>query len=134
VRLATLLTPMRALANISNLCRALLGVVLACSLLLLPPSSVHAQSGMHDSAQAAHHVGHQMTAASEPQQEAAVPDHADVREDIEGEPCCGGICLTAALTTSQDVKMTAVRSVEYTSVSHSVASGQPAGQLRPPRA
>ena len=52
---------MRALANISNLCRVLLGVVLACGLLLLPPSSVHAESGMHDSAQAAHHAGHLMT-------------------------------------------------------------------------
>ena len=126
---------MRALANISNLCRALLGVVLACGLLLLPPSSVHAESGMHESEQAAHHAGHQMTAASELQQDvAALPDLTDIPESFEGEPCCGGICLTAALTTSQDAKITVVRSVEYASVSHSVASGQPTGQLRPPQA
>ena len=126
---------MRALANIANLCRALLGVVLACGLLLLPPSSVHAESGMHDSAQAAHHAGHLMATASEPHQDAAaMPDQPEIPDSFEGEPCCGGICLTAALTTSQDAKVTGVRSVEYTSVSHSVASGQPAGQLRPPRA
>ena len=126
---------MRALANITDLCRALLGVVLACGLLLLPPSSVHAESGMHDSAQAAHHAGHQMTAESERQQDAAaMPDQTEIPDSFESEPCCGGICLTAALTTSQDANMTAVRAVEYITVSHSVASGQPAGQLRPPRA
>jgi len=110
-------------------------VVLACGLLLLPPSSVHAESGMHESEQGAHHAGHQMTAASELQQDvAALPDLTDIPESFEGEPCCGGICLTAALTASQDAKITAVRSVEYASVSHSVASGQPTGQLRPPQA
>ena len=126
---------MRALEDISNLCRVLLGVVLACGLLLLPPSSVHAESGMHDSAQAPHHAGHQMTTESELHPDAAaMPDQTEISDSFEGEPCCGGICLTGALTSSQDAKMTAVRSVEYTSVSHSVASGQPAGQLRPPRA
>ncbi|MFG6528837.1 hypothetical protein [Sulfitobacter sp. 1A15142] len=90
---------------------------------------------MHESAQAAHHAGHQMAAASELHQgAAAMLDQTETPDSFEGEPCCGGICLTAALTTSQDAKMTAARSVEYTSVSHSVASGQPAGQLRPPRA
>ena len=122
---------MRALEDISNLCRVLLGVVLACGLLLLPPSSVHAESGMHESEQAAHHAGHQMTAASELQQDvAALPDLTDIPESFEGEPCCGGICLTAALTASQDAKITAVRSVEYASVSHSVASGGFFGTVR----
>ena len=121
---------MRSLANISNLYRALLGVVLACSLLLLPPSSVHAQSGMHEGAQEAHHAVHQMTAAPELQLDAAaLPGQTDVPDSFEGEPCCGGICLTAALTTSQDAKATAVHSVEYIRVSQSVTSAQPADQL-----
>ena len=124
---------MRPLANILYLCRALLGVILACSLLLLPPSSVHAQSGMHDSAQSLHHADDHGAAMPVAQQDAAQSEHLDLSGELDGEPCCGGVCLTAALNPSQDSRMSDLRSVEFTRVSRSVVSGQPSRQLRPPR-
>ena len=124
---------MRPLANISYLCRALLGVILACGLLLLPPSSVHAQSGMHDSAQALHHSDDHEAAAPAAQQDVAQSEHLDLSEELGGEPCCGGICLTAALNASQNSRISDLRSVEFIRVSRSVVSGQPSRQLRPPR-
>lgn len=129
---------MRALANISNLCRVLLGVVLACGLLLLPPSSAHAQNGMHNSTQETHHGVHQAShkmplAAAVQQDAAALPHHTEAPESFEGDPCCGGICLTMALSSTQYVKVTSVQSVDFIRISQSAISADAAGQLRPPR-
>lgn len=106
-------------------------------LLLLPPSSVHAESGMHQAGQASHHsvdalpgvvveeLSHGM---------AASPMQKDATDNLEGEPCCGGICLTAALCAQPGQSVTSAQTTRYSPILKISVSADPRGHLRPPRA
>ncbi|MFD2738029.1 hypothetical protein ACFSUD_00445 [Sulfitobacter aestuarii] len=83
--------------------RALASLTLVLAVVLLPPSSAHAQSGMHEVGMAGDHVvhvGHGMTT------EEVTPEHcrADIDADTasfgaphDADQCCSGICFAAFL-------------------------------------
>eukprot|EP00919_Chromeraceae_sp_WS-2016_P011493 GHVR01026833.1.p1 GENE.GHVR01026833.1~~GHVR01026833.1.p1 ORF type:complete len:128 (+),score=20.30 GHVR01026833.1:280-663(+) len=127
---------MRCLKSLSNLFRLVLGAVLVCGFLLLPPSSAHANSGMHEGAHATHHTGADSEMALNHAQQAAVAQPApdDTPDSFEGDACCGGICMTAALCASQHAEVTAVQSACFALSYRSMASADATSQLRPPRA
>jgi len=128
---------MRRHATRSILYRFFVGVMMICGLLLLPPSSAHADSGMHGDAHASHHASHAMTVEVPPElpMEMASPStKGEVPDSFEGDPCCGGICLTAALSLPQDVTVTVIQSKRFTHISRVFLSAETWGELRPPRA
>ena len=106
-------------------------------LLLLPPSSVHADSGMHLDGQASHHSADHsagMAIKDLPDATSAFPMQGDDASDYESDPCCGGICLTAALCAHSDSSVTSAQTTRYSPISKFLVSADPRGQLRPPRA
>ena len=127
---------MRCLKSLSNLFRLVLGAVLICCFLLLPPSSAHANSGMHEGAHAAHHTADASAMALHhaPQNAVAQTAPDDTADSFEGDACCGGICLTAALCASQHAEVTAVQAARFALSYRTMASAEATSQLRPPRA
>lgn len=110
---------------------------MVCGLLLLPPSSVHADSGMHSRTEASHHADHHAAhghpaAASE--DVSALPVDQDIADGFEGDPCCGGICLTAALCALSDVSVTVAQTTRFLPDQEVLISADARGHLRPPRA
>jgi hypothetical protein len=58
----------------------------------------------------------------------------DTADSFEGDACCGGICLTAALCASQHAEVTAVQAARFALSYRTMASAEATSQLRPPRA
>jgi len=126
---------MRSLAPISHLIRFALGAMMICGLLLLPPSSAHAGAETHEGA-AVHHAtstASKVVSHDAPENLALQPAQADEPGSFEGDPCCGGICLTAALCTLQGETVTAAQSNTFAPISKLFVSAETGGQLRPPR-
>lgn len=108
-----------------------------CGLLLLPPSSAHAESGMHGDTQAVHHANHHAAhdlSAAVSEDSSALPADQKVAESFEGEPCCGGICLTAALHTQSDLVVSGAQTALFLPFHEAFVSADTRGHLRPPRA
>ncbi len=107
-----------------------------CSLLLLPPSSAHAGAGAHQDAPAVHHTmstATKVVSDDAPEHLAALPAQAEDPGSFKGDPCCGGICLTAALCAQQDGSVTATQTNDFSPISQLFFSAETGGQLRPPR-
>ena len=125
---------MRSPSLISGLFRFLLGTLLLSSMLLLPPSSAHAQSGMHEAIQASDRASHHSVGSAGMDMAPALTAQDSDLGDHENEPCCGGICSTAALLTTQGDTVTVVHSAHLAPVSLQLMSVDPRGLQRPPRA
>ena len=111
-----------------------------CGLLLLPPSSAHAESGMHGDTQAVHPADHHAAHGQAMVLERAAGDSLHVSqtdlpaESFEGEPCCGGICLTAALHAQSDLIVSGAQTALFLLFHEAFISADTRGHLRPPRA
>ena len=64
---------------------------------------------------------------------AFLPAMGEVPDSFEGDPCCGGICLTAALSLPQDVDVTVIQGKRFAHISRVFLSADTWDELRPPR-
>ena len=110
-------------------------------LVVLPPSAVHANSGMHGKAQAAHHADHHATnglavAEYEPihMGSSDPADKGNMADSLQSDPCCGGICLTAALCASSYIIVSIAETTRFLSLDDVLVSAEAGGHLRPPQA
>lgn len=120
---------------ITSLCRLLLGAVLVCGLLLLPPAAAHAESRMHEAAAEAQHMSHDHDPQAVDMAPAAdLMAETDGTHSHDGDLCCGGICVSMALPATQDDVHTAGLTKHAEPGKQLPVSNQPRGLLRPPRA
>ncbi|WP_322866612.1 hypothetical protein U5922_010715 [Aquicoccus sp. G2-2] len=118
---------------------ALLCLVIVCALVVLPPSSAHATSGMHDAHHAVSAMGDHATArhahgadATHHMQDAGGALAPDAEQDQASAPCCSDICVSVVLSDTTTVEPVPVARSGYLITLVDSASADLAGFLRPP--
>jgi hypothetical protein len=116
--------------------KALACLIFAVALVLLPPSSAHAASGMHDDPQVAAiaehaHTDHAHDTEASQVKCGVVSDSAG--GDHNSGQCCSGICLSVALNEVDGVFFRQKTRDTFLAFFAQIRSIDPTGFLRPPQ-
>ena len=126
---------------ISRLTKLLLCLAFVLALVLLPPSSAHAVTGLH-----AADSNEQLAAATSPLtnlshghahgtalQADCSSDSGKTEHETGGQQCCAGICLTAILVEDSGALPKEASTINHAALHSVFVAASGSGLLRPPK-